>query len=193
MFGASPDGFLDVPMRSVTFYDGATTPLTFELVFIDGNVSVSNLHKFLNEQVDLEGNGKHHGTVNGARIYPEIQISGKLDAFVSTTTSGGTLLDYWNAQTSTLYAAAVSPTPGVAKAGRTPLRHVVISYQQTSTISKRIAFEACAMSPAEFQDDEKGQINMSLRCLGRVFGDGALMCGEVGASTTVPAWVPAGT
>jgi len=189
-FGDTATGFLDKPMRSVTFLDGATTPLTFELVFIDGDVSVAGLHRYLNEQVELQGNGKHHGIAYGNRTYPEIQISGKLDRFASTTTASGTVLDFWHAQTGTAYAAAVSPTPGVAVKGRENARHVLIEYEKTSAITSYLAFEACTIDPAEFSDDEKGMISMTLKCRGRVFGDGKLIAAEIGASTTLPAWVP---
>lgn len=191
MYGGS-NGFIDKPMRKVTFYDGtATTPLSFELTYIDGDVTASNLQQYLNEGVFLDGNGNYHGDVHGAPIYPEINLSGKLDRFVSATTANGTIFDFFNAQTGTAYADAVNAPPPGALAGRTAYRHVVIEYEKTTDTTATIAFESCTLNPMEYDDSEKSMVSIPLVCRGRVFADGKIICGRVGVSTTVPDWVPA--
>lgn len=190
-FGDS-DGFLDMNMRKVTFIDGtATTPLEFELTYIDGNFSVSELHQYLNERIDVGGAGKYHGPVHGDPIYPSITLAGKLDKFSSGEVSSGTVIDFWQARTGTLYAAAENAPPAGALGGRESFRHVVVEYEKADSEVAYMAFESCTLSPYEISDDEKGTISIPLMCMGRVFADGVMIAGRIGSSETAPSWLPA--
>lgn len=192
MFGDSL-GHIDKTMRSVTYLDGTATPLECEVVFIDGDVSVSGLSKFLNEKTANEGNGKYHGTTHGNRTYPTFTISAKIDEFSTGVTTAGTVLDFWNSQAGTLYAAAADAIPAGALGGREPHRHAVVRYQKTDSVAVTLSFESCNLDAYDFDDEEKGMITMTHTCRGRVFADGVLVSGPVGCSTTAPDWVPDAT
>jgi len=182
------DGFLDKPMRKITLYDGATTPLSFEITLIGGDVSADNLHRFLNEKVDVAGGGKHQGTAHGNPVYPTLTLTARIDKFVSDTVDEGTILDFWHGRTGTLYAAATNAPPAGAVASREPYRHVLVEYEKTTAITSNIGFESCVLTGLSFADESQGEFEMSLECKGRVFADDVLLCGRVGASETVPDW-----
>lgn len=191
-FPFAPDASLiDEPMKSVTFLDGATTPLTKTLDFIQGSVTVDNLHRVLNEQVNIAGAGKHQAVVHGQPIYPTLTLTGKIDKFTSGTTASGTVSDFWHAQSGTLYAAATNAYPAEATTpSREPHRHVLIEYEKNSTTTVYLAFEGCVITGRSFSDESAGQFEMTLECKGRVWADGVLLCARVGASTSAPTWLP---
>jgi hypothetical protein len=191
-FPFAPDGALiDEPMKSVMFIDGATTPLTKGLDFIQGSFTAEGLHRILNAKVQIQGAGKHQAVVNGERVYPTITLTGKVDKFTSGSTASGTVSDFWHSQTGTLFAAAVNALPADAPTpSREPHRHVVVEYEKNSTTTVYLAFEGCYMDSRSFSDESAGQFEMSLVCTGRVFADGVLLCAQVGATTTPPAWLP---
>lgn len=185
-YGDAPSGFLDKPMRKVSYIDG-TTPTALEktLDFQLGDVSASNLHQYLNEKVDVQGNGKHYGTANGDRVYPEFTLTGAFKVFTTGATASGTVRDFWDARAGTLYADAKNTTDD-----REEHRHVVIEYEKDSSTTVYLAFEHCIRTNVEFSDESQGQFEETYKCNGRVFADGVLICAEIGASTTVPDWVP---
>lgn len=183
-------GFLDKPMRKVTYLDGTATPLECEVVYIDGDVTIAGLMQYLNEQVVVGGGGQYHGIVHGDAAFPTVTITGKIDKFSSGVTSAGTIIDFWQATTGTLYAAAVDATPAGALAGREKHRHVLIEYQKTDTVTSYIALESCTMDSFEFGDEEKGQVQQTHTCRGRVWADGVMIAGRIKASTTAPTWLP---
>ena len=192
-FPFAPDGALiDEPMKSVTFLDGTSTPLTKTLDFLQGSFTAEGLHRILNAKVQIQGGGKHQGVVNGERVYPTLTLTGKVDKFTSGATASGTVSDFWHAQPGTLYAAATqayavdSPTPS-----REPHRHVLVEYEKNSSTTVYLAFEACYMDGRSFSDESGGQFEQTLVCTGRVWADGVLLCAPVGATTTAPDWLPA--
>jgi hypothetical protein len=88
----------------LTLLDGTGTPVTLEVPFYGGDLTVSGVRKVLNEPINIEARGHNYGKVYGARMYPELAFSCFIPEF--TNASVGVVFDFLNNQGA--YAANVS-------------------------------------------------------------------------------------
>lgn len=76
----------------LTLKDGTGTPVTLDVPFYGGDISISGLSAVLNEVTHAEARGQDYGLMYGARVYPSVSFS----AFVAemTNASAGVLTDF---------------------------------------------------------------------------------------------------
>lgn len=184
LYGDAPlKQVLDLPMRSIKAIDDTDiTPLEHELDLVDGSMSISGFQKYLHEHTQLTANGRYSGDIAGMAAFPTITLNAHLNAFFRAT--GSTWLDFWNATTGSIYAAAVNTRDNT----RLPHRHIILTYRRSETSSHVVALEHCTPEPGEIGDDNGMMFSGTFRVTGRIFLDGKIYAGPIGASLSVPSW-----
>lgn len=179
---------LDLPMRSIEALDDTpTTPLKHVLAVVEGSLDLQGFQTFLHEHTQLTPNGRYGGDVAGNQAFPTASLNAHLDSFFRAT--GSTWLDFWNATPGSEYEAAVNTRDNT----RLPHRHIVIKYRKNATNTHVLALEHVTPEPGSIGDESGVLFSTQFRITGRVFLDGKIFAGPIGALLTVPTWaeVPA--